>query len=161
MGLAGVYLGYNASKALFHNAVAGVLRAPMSFFDTTPLGRIMNRFSKDIDTLDNTLNDSMRMAFATFASVLGAIILIAIVNPIFIVFLAGILCLYGLAALFYTKSARELKGMDNLLRSSLYAFVCPRPHLRCRRYLLTRLIVIAVFRDTLCKSRSVCGLVPS
>jgi ATP-binding cassette subfamily C (CFTR/MRP) protein 1 len=47
MGLAGVYIGYNASKTLFTEAATGVLHAPMSFFDTTPLGRIMNRFSKE------------------------------------------------------------------------------------------------------------------
>lgn len=47
MGLAGVYIGFNASKALFAEAVHGVIHAPMAFFDTTPLGRIMNRFSKE------------------------------------------------------------------------------------------------------------------
>lgn len=79
-------------------------------------------FPCSIDTIDNTLNDSMRMAFATFASVLGAIILITIINQYFLIFLIGIIMLYGLAAMFYAKSARELKGIDNLLRSSLYGF---------------------------------------
>ena len=122
MGLATVYLGYNASKALHYDAIAGVLRAPMSFFDTTPLGRIMNRFSKDIDSIDNTLNDSLRMALSTFAAVLGSIILIAIIQPYFIVVVFFVIILYGGAAFFYRASAREVKRIDNILRSSLYGF---------------------------------------
>lgn len=47
MGLCGVYIGFNASASLHSVAIHGVMHAPMSFFDTTPIGRIMNRFSKE------------------------------------------------------------------------------------------------------------------
>lgn len=74
-----------------------------------PLGRIMNRFSKDIDTVDNTLGDALRMLFATAANILGAIILIAIVIPWFLVAVFVILLAYLWAAIFYRASAREFK----------------------------------------------------
>ena len=51
-------LGTTASKVMMNRAVTRVLRAPMSFFDTTPLGRITNRFSKDVDIMDNNLTVS-------------------------------------------------------------------------------------------------------
>ncbi|KAM0788854.1 hypothetical protein ACM66B_002939 [Microbotryomycetes sp. NB124-2] len=121
MGVAGVMIGYNASRSLHKIAIRGVMYAPMSFFDTTPLGRIMNRFSKDCDTIDNTLNDALRMAFSTAASVLSAIILIAIVIPYFLPIVAAVLVLYFYASAFYRASAREIKRLDNFLRSSLYA----------------------------------------
>ncbi|BGP15223.1 hypothetical protein JCM10213_000825 [Rhodosporidiobolus nylandii] len=121
LGLSTTIIGYNVSRALHHEAVTGVLGAPMGFFDTTPQGRIMNRFSKDIDTIDNTLNDSFRMFMSTAAGVVGSIVLIAIVQHWFLLVVAGVLCLYGFAASFYRQSARELKRLDNLLRSSLYA----------------------------------------
>lgn len=44
-GVATTLIGYNVSKSLHHAATNGILHAPMSFFDTTPLGRIQNRFS--------------------------------------------------------------------------------------------------------------------
>ncbi|GAA5955029.1 hypothetical protein JCM3765_003165 [Sporobolomyces pararoseus] len=121
MGLATSWIGYNVSRAIHYAAIQGVLRAPMSFFDTTPLGRITNRFSKDVDTIDNVLSDSFRMFMSTLGSVVGSIVLIAIVQPYFLIVVAAILCLYAFAASFYRASARELKRLDNILRSSLYA----------------------------------------
>jgi len=53
--------GTQASKTMLRQAVTRVLRAPMSFFDTTPLGRITNRFSRDVDVMDNNLTDALRM----------------------------------------------------------------------------------------------------
>jgi ABC-type multidrug transport system fused ATPase/permease subunit len=97
------------------------MNAPMSFFETTPLGRIMNRFSKDIDTVDNLLGDALRMFMGTFSSILGAIILISIVLPWFLIGVFVILLGYIWAAAFYRASARELKRLDAVLRSSLYS----------------------------------------
>ena len=105
-----------------------------------PLGRIMNRFSKDIDTIDNLLGDAMRMFTSTLSNIVGAIILIAIVLPWFLIAVFAILTVYFWAALFYRMSARELKRRgtlslflldgcrgsdfgppDSILRSSLYS----------------------------------------
>lgn len=71
-------LGTKASKVMLQRAMTRVLRAPMSFFDTTPLGRITNRFSKDIDIMDNTLTDAMRMYFFTLAMIISVFALIIV-----------------------------------------------------------------------------------
>ncbi|KAG6817160.1 hypothetical protein H0H87_012121 [Tephrocybe sp. NHM501043] len=81
----------------------------------------MNRFSKDIDTIDNLLGDSLRMFAGTTSSIIGAIILISIVLPWFLIGVACIILLYVYAAAFYRASARELKRLDAVLRSSLYS----------------------------------------
>ena len=110
-----------ASRTLHRRAIATVMRAPMSFFETTPLGRIMNRFAKDIDTIDNTVSDSMRMFLMTAANVIGAFVLIAVIIPWFLVAVGAIMVLYYFLSLYYRASARELKRLNAILRSSLYA----------------------------------------
>ncbi|PIL29785.1 ATP-binding cassette transporter [Ganoderma sinense ZZ0214-1] len=85
MGATFASLTYFASQSLHRGAITRVMYAPMSFFETTPLGRIMNRFSKDIDTIDNTLGDALRMLVGTMSAILGAVILIAIVLPWFLI----------------------------------------------------------------------------
>ncbi|KAF9453430.1 ABC transporter [Macrolepiota fuliginosa MF-IS2] len=114
-------LTYLSSRRLHRAAIERVMRAPMSFFETTPLGRIMNRFAKDVDNMDNLLGDSLRLFSTTFSSILGAIILISIVLPWFLIAVFVILTAYVYAAAFYRASARELKRLDAILRSSLYS----------------------------------------
>ena len=120
-GFSTALLTYFASVRLHRDSIKRVMFAPQSFFDTTPLGRIMNRFAKDIDTLDNTLGDSMRMAIQTLGAILGAIILLAIVQPYFLIAVAVVLTLYTHNAAFYRRSSREFKRIDAVLRSSLYS----------------------------------------
>ncbi|KAI0822453.1 P-loop containing nucleoside triphosphate hydrolase protein [Trametes gibbosa] len=121
MGSTFAILTYFSSKSLHRAAIKRVMHAPMSFFETTPLGRIMNRFSKDVDTIDNTLGDAMRMFVAMLGNILGAVILIAIVLPWFLIAVGVVSVAYIWAAMFYRASARELKRVDSLLRSSLYS----------------------------------------
>ncbi|KAG9315243.1 hypothetical protein JVU11DRAFT_4377 [Chiua virens] len=121
MGASFAMLTYYASQELHERAITRVLHAPMSFFETTPLGRIMNRFAKDIDTIDNSIGDSLRMMSATASNILGAIILISIILPWFLLVVFFVLACYFYIAFFYRASARELKRLDAILRGSLYA----------------------------------------
>lgn len=114
-------IGTKASKKLLHQAMQRVLHAPMSFFDTTPLGRVVNRFAKDIDIMDNNLTDTMRIASMTLAMVFSVFILIIAYYYYFAAALGPLLVIYIAAAGFYGASAKELKRHEAVLRSVVFA----------------------------------------
>ena len=97
------------------------MSAPMSFFETTPLGHIRNRSTRGIDTTDDLLGESLCMFITTFSSTLGMVIFICIVLPWFLITVVVVFTVYFYIALFYQASARELKRIDAVLRSSLYS----------------------------------------
>lgn len=70
--------GTNASKSMLQRAMNRVLRAPVAFFDTTPLGRITNRFSRDIQVMDSELSDAMRIYALTMTMIISVMILIIV-----------------------------------------------------------------------------------
>jgi ATP-binding cassette, subfamily C (CFTR/MRP), member 1 len=113
--------GTRASKYLLRDSMSRVFRAPMSFFDTTPLGRITNRFSRDVDTLDNNITDSIRMYFITLGSIIGTFVLIIVYFHYFGVALAPLAMLFIFAASFYRSSAREIKRLEAVARSDVFS----------------------------------------
>lgn len=114
-------LGTQSSKVMLQNAMTRVLRAPMSFFDTTPLGRITNRFSKDVDVMDNTLQDAMRMYLFTMAMILSVFVLIIAYFPYFAVALVPLFLIFVFSAGYYRASAREMKRHESVLRSDVFS----------------------------------------
>lgn len=114
-------LGTRASRKMLQKAVTRVLRAPMSFFDTTPLGRITNRFSRDVDVMDNNLTDALRMYMFTIVMITSIFGLIIAFFHFFAVALVPLYILFVLAAGYYRASAREVKRYESVLRSHVFA----------------------------------------
>lgn len=114
-------IGTSASKTMLRDAITRVLRAPMSFFDTTPLGRITNRFSRDVDVMDNNLSDAMRMYFLSLASIISVFALIIAYFHYFAIALVPLFFMFLFATSFYRSSAREMKRFESILRSSVFA----------------------------------------
>ena len=106
---------------MMSRAMKRVLRAPMSFFDTTPLGRITNRFSRDVETMDNQLTDAMRMYFFTMGMITSVFILIIVYFHYFAIALVPLSLMFLFSASYYRASAREIKRHEAVLRSHVYA----------------------------------------
>ncbi|KAF8235236.1 multidrug resistance-associated ABC transporter [Tricholoma matsutake] len=109
-----------ASLNLFRAALSGVLRSPTSFFDTTPMGRILSRLSKDQDTLDTELATTLWQFLSTFSSVIGTVALVFYTFPLLGVIFAPMSALYYLVSIYYRRSSVETKRLDSLMRSALY-----------------------------------------
>lgn len=82
-----IFAGLNASKRIHLEMLQRVLRAPMFFFDSTPLGRIINRFTSDLDKIDNNLPTAVKTGTSGIFSVIAATSAIAFVTPFFLVFI--------------------------------------------------------------------------
>ena len=120
-GWAFVSITIRASKVLQHLLLSGVLKGTMEFFDTTPVGRILNRFQKDMDELDVMLPFLLEMLLFNAASLLFALALVAYVFPVFLIALAILFPLsIGIFTIF-KPSARELRRLDALTRSPWFA----------------------------------------
>ncbi|CED82131.1 multidrug resistance-associated abc transporter [Phaffia rhodozyma] len=112
--------GITASYNLFNEALHGVMRSRISFFDTTPIGRIVNRLSKDITTLDNQLPQQLNQLLNLVFSVFGTIGLVFYTFPYLGIIFAPMAVLYYIFADFYRRSSREVKRLDSNLRSHVY-----------------------------------------
>lgn len=67
-----------SSKAMSNNALWQTLRAPITVFDTTPLGRMIYRFTIDIDVLDNNMVVAVQQLLINGAALLGSYVLIVV-----------------------------------------------------------------------------------
>ncbi|GJP77074.1 hypothetical protein CLOP_g7507 [Closterium sp. NIES-67] len=114
------FLGLWTSKKLHEGMLSSVLRAPMSFFDTTPVGRILNRFSADQAGVDETLPFSWSTFLNILFQVFGTIIVVTIVTWEFIIAFIPVACLYFWVQQTYRKTARELKRLDAVSKSPVY-----------------------------------------
>ncbi|KUI54239.1 Oligomycin resistance ATP-dependent permease YOR1 [Cytospora mali] len=111
---------FYCSNRLHHAAIARVLHAPVAFFDTTPQGRITHRFSKDVDAVDNVVGETLRLFISTSVQAIGTVILVTIILPPFLAIAAVLLLAYTWTGMYYRPSARELRRLNNLLRSRIY-----------------------------------------
>ena len=110
-----------ASRTIHDEALSGVLAAPIRLFDSQPVGRIINRFSKDLSAVDDHLPGQLLDVIQGFCLVLGIVLLVSILNPwLFILFLPVATAFVYLRAVF-VRTTREIKRMEAMARSPVYA----------------------------------------
>jgi ABC-type multidrug transport system fused ATPase/permease subunit len=118
-----VYWVTNVASAMHHEVVVKVLAAPMSFFDTTPTGRIMNRFSKDIEAFDVAIPDDLDAAMSLLVNlvgfVVGAIVGVWFIFPLFL--LAAVILVLMIRR--FGAALRAARRIENVSRSPMLAIL--------------------------------------
>lgn len=110
-----------AAKKLHDAMLKSILRAPMVFFHTNPLGRIINRFAKDLGDIDRNVAVFVNMFLGQISQLLSTFVLIGIVSTISLWAIMPLLILFYAAYLYYQSTAREVKRLDSITRSPVYA----------------------------------------
>ncbi|KAK6202985.1 P-loop containing nucleoside triphosphate hydrolase protein [Scheffersomyces amazonensis] len=115
-----LWLGLNASRKIHDKMAARVLRAPMVFFDRTPVGRIMNRFTNDINSIDDSIPGSLQGFVAQMMNTLITFGVVGYIMPFFILVICLLSTIYWYYELFYVSLSRELKRLISISRSPIY-----------------------------------------
>ncbi|CAO3622955.1 unnamed protein product [Cunninghamella blakesleeana] len=116
-----VTCGIRSARVLHSEMLESVIKSPMSFFDTTPLGRILNRFSKDQHTIDEILPRTFGSYFRVLFSVVATVLVIAYSTPFFLVLIVPLSFVYLYVQRYYLATSRELKRLDSVGKSPLYS----------------------------------------
>ncbi|KAK0578361.1 hypothetical protein LWI29_009118 [Acer saccharum] len=110
-----------AAKRLHDAMLHSILRAPMVFFQTNPLGRIINRFAKDLGDIDRNVATFMDLFLGLVSQLLSTFVLIGFVSTMSLWSIMPLLVLFYSAYLYYQSTAREVKRLDSITRSPVYA----------------------------------------
>ncbi|CAH0555482.1 unnamed protein product [Brassicogethes aeneus] len=110
-----------AARKLHHMILINIIKQPMAFFDTTPLGRLLSRFSKDVDVVDNNLPAYISDGCLCLFQVIGTLVVISYTTPLFILVIIPIGLLYYFIQRFYVATSRQLKRLESVSRSPIYS----------------------------------------
>ncbi|XP_046387603.1 ATP-binding cassette sub-family C member 10 [Ischnura elegans] len=115
------YGGICAAKNIHTLLLDTVIKARVVFFDLSPLGRILNRFSSDTYTVDDSLPFIMNILFAQLFSVVGAVFVTVYGIPWLLLILVPLIPLYYWLQNHYRRTSRELKRLSSVTLSPLYS----------------------------------------
>ncbi|XP_067942774.1 ATP-binding cassette sub-family C member 10-like [Watersipora subatra] len=115
------YGGICAAASIHDQLLSSVTKAPMTFFDTTATGRIINRFSSDVYTVDDSLPFIANILLSQVFSILGTVVITIYGLPWFAAVLVPLTLIYYYIQGYYRHTSRELKRITSATMSEVYA----------------------------------------
>ncbi|XP_053328289.1 multidrug resistance-associated protein 1-like isoform X2 [Spea bombifrons] len=112
--------GVSVSRQLHSRLLYSILRCPLSFFERTPSGNLTNRFSKEMDTIDNVVPQILMLFLLMSLTIVEILLVIAIATPLAAVAFIPLGLLYFFLQRFYVATSRQLKRLDSVSKSPLY-----------------------------------------
>ncbi|KAL2917476.1 hypothetical protein HK105_203142 [Polyrhizophydium stewartii] len=114
---------YSSAVRMHNRALAGLVRAPMGFFDGQPIGRILDRMTGDVRALDIGMSASLANFSANIVGLITSIVVVSYAAPYVLILFGAILILAVLLFRYYQKSYRELKRLQSIMQSPLVAHI--------------------------------------
>ncbi|KAK4773644.1 hypothetical protein SAY87_028663 [Trapa incisa] len=115
------YGGLRAAVRVHETLLYKIMNAPVKFFSHTPSGRILNRFSSDLYTIDDSLPFILNILLANFVGLLGVAVVLSYVQVFFVFLLLPFWYMYSKLQFFYRSTSRELRRLDGIARSPIYS----------------------------------------
>ena len=109
-----------ASRLLFEKLSFTVLRAPLRWLDTVPVGRILNRFTADFNVLDSRIANNMGFSFYTALELCGITLAGLVVSPYVILFAIALTCVAFYISMLYLRGAREVRRLESNAKSPVF-----------------------------------------
>ncbi|XP_054480224.1 ATP-binding cassette sub-family C member 9 [Anoplopoma fimbria] len=107
------FLGLSAATNLHHNLLNKIIHAPIRFFDITPLGQILNRFSADTNIIDQHIPPTLESLTRSTLLCLSAIGVISIITPIFIIALVPLAVAFYFIQKYFRVASKDLQDLDD------------------------------------------------
>ena len=117
------FISLRCSERLHDNMVVAVLQAPVLFFDSNSVGRILNRFSKDIGCLDEVLPKTFLMSIQIILMLFTAILVPTVTNPWLLFGVVPLIVFVVYIARYYLKTSRQLKRLESIYRSPIFSHI--------------------------------------
>ncbi|KAL0053237.1 hypothetical protein WJX82_002974 [Trebouxia sp. C0006] len=115
------YVGLVAARKLHEQLLTAVITAPAKFFQTTLPGRVLNRFSSDTATADDALPFTLNILLANIFGLVGTVLVLCLSEPYLLLALIPLAILYKYLQTYYRQTARELRRLNSIARSPVYA----------------------------------------
>lgn len=112
-----------ASERLHNKMTNTILKAPVFFFDTNPVGRILNRFSKDIGCTDELLPMTFFLAVQVILLEVTAVVLSSVTNYLILAAITPLIAVFILIVRYFLKTSRELKRLESVCRSPVFSHI--------------------------------------
>ncbi|KAJ3584312.1 hypothetical protein NHX12_014808 [Muraenolepis orangiensis] len=120
-GLTAAVLTFGYMRSLLLFIVAAVLRTPLLFFDNNPVGRVLNRFAKDIGQMDSMLPKSIVDCIQVTMQVFGVIIVTAVVIPWILLLVFPLLLVFLFICRYFLQTSRSVKRLEATSRSPIFS----------------------------------------
>lgn len=109
-----------ASEILFEDLCTAVLRTPLRWLDTVPVGRVLNRFTADFNVVDSRIANDLGFFLYQVIKLWGIMVASFFVSPFMILFAATLLCIAFVVAQRYLSGAREVKRIESNAKSPVF-----------------------------------------